>query len=59
MHAVYAARIRYRQALSKATLIQRENGLYVVFEKAQKGIAAGQFVAWYQGEECIGSGTID
>jgi tRNA-specific 2-thiouridylase len=58
-HAVYSARIRYRQALSKATLIQRENGLYVVFEKAQKGIAAGQFVAWYQGEECIGSGTID
>ena len=58
-HAIYAARIRYRQALSKAILIQRENGLYVVFEKAQKGIAAGQFVAWYQGEECIGSGTID
>jgi tRNA-specific 2-thiouridylase len=57
--AVYSARIRYRQALSKATLIQRENGLYVVFEKAQKGIASGQFVAWYQGEECIGSGTID
>jgi tRNA U34 2-thiouridine synthase MnmA/TrmU len=24
----------------------------------QKGIASGQFVAWYQGEECIGSGTI-
>jgi len=56
--AVYSARIRYRQALYKATLIQRENGLYVVFEKAQKGIASGQFVAWYQGEECIGSGTI-
>ena len=58
MHAVYAARIRYRQALSKATLIQRENGLYVVFEQAQKGIASGQFVAWYQDKECIGSGTI-
>ncbi len=57
--AVYSARIRYRQALSKAILIQRENGLYVVFEKAQKGIASGQFVAWYQGEECIGSGTIN
>jgi tRNA-specific 2-thiouridylase len=58
-NAVYSARIRYRQALSKAILIQQENGLYVVFEKAQKGIASGQFVAWYQGEECIGSGTID
>jgi tRNA-specific 2-thiouridylase len=30
----------------------------VVFEHAQKGIASGQFVAWYQGNECIGSGTI-
>ncbi len=57
-HAVYAARIRYRQPLSKATLIQRENGLYVVFEQAQKGIASGQFAAWYQDKECIGSGTI-
>ena len=56
--AEYVARIRYRQPLSKATLIMRENGLYVVFENAQKGIASGQFVSWYQGEECIGSGTI-
>lgn len=56
--AEYEARIRYRQPLSKATLIMRENGLYVVFETTQKGIASGQFVAWYLGEECIGSGTI-
>ena len=56
--AEYVSRIRYRQPLSKATLIMRENGLYVIFENAQKGIASGQFVAWYQGEECIGSGTI-
>jgi tRNA-specific 2-thiouridylase len=56
--AEYLARIRYRQPLSKATLIMRENGLYVIFETAQKGIASGQFVAWYRGDECIGSGTI-
>ena len=56
--ADYVGRIRYRQPLSKATLIMRKNGLYVIFENAQKGIASGQFVAWYQGEECIGSGTI-
>ena len=56
--AVYEARIRYRQPLSKATLVMKENGLYVLFETAQKGVASGQFVAWYQGEECIGSGTI-
>ncbi|WP_026954172.1 tRNA 2-thiouridine(34) synthase MnmA [Algoriphagus vanfongensis] len=56
--ARYEARIRYRQPLVGATLIQRENGLYVLFDSPQKGIASGQFVAWYQGAECIGSGTI-
>ncbi|TFV97940.1 tRNA 2-thiouridine(34) synthase MnmA [Algoriphagus kandeliae] len=56
--AEYSARIRYRQPLSKATLIQKENGLYVLFDQPQRGIASGQFVAWYNGEECIGSGTI-
>lgn len=56
--ARYQARIRYRQPLSGATLIQKENGLYVIFDQPQKGVASGQFVAWYQGEECIGSGTI-
>jgi tRNA-specific 2-thiouridylase len=54
----YQARIRYRQPLSGATLIQKENGLYVIFDQPQKGVASGQFVAWYEGEECIGSGTI-
>ncbi len=56
--ARYQSRIRYRQPLSGASLIQKENGLYVLFDQAQKGIASGQFVAWYQGNECIGSGTI-
>lgn len=54
----YQARIRYRQPLTWATLIMRKNGLYVVFDEAQRGIASGQFVAWYLGEESIGSGVI-
>ncbi|SHM83613.1 tRNA-specific 2-thiouridylase [Cyclobacterium lianum] len=56
--ARYQARIRYRQPLTDASLIQREEGLYVIFDKPQRGIAAGQFVAWYAGDEAIGSGTI-
>ena len=56
--ARYQARIRYRQPLSGATLIRKEKGLFVIFDIPQKGIASGQFVAWYTGEECIGSGTI-
>lgn len=56
--ASYVARIRYRQPLSKATLLMKENGLYVLFDRPQRGIASGQFVAWYEGEETIGSGVI-
>ncbi|WP_339716702.1 tRNA 2-thiouridine(34) synthase MnmA [Cyclobacterium amurskyense] len=56
--ATYLARIRYRQPLSTATLLMREDGLYVLFDNAQRGIASGQFVAWYEGEEAIGSGVI-
>ncbi len=52
------ARIRYRQPLQKATLHQTDNGMYIVFETAQASITEGQFVAWYNGEELLGSGVI-
>lgn len=55
----YLARIRYRQPLVKAYLYMREQGLFVVFEEFQQGIAAGQFVAWYDEDELIGSGVIN
>ena len=54
----YLLRIRYRQPLQKAKLYMRENGMYIVFEEQQRGITAGQFAAWYSGEELIGSGVI-
>lgn len=54
----YAARIRYRQPLEKAMLYQEEKALYIVFENPQTAIAEGQFVAWYDGDELIGSGVI-
>ena len=52
------ARIRYRQPLEKATLHQTISGLYVIFEKPQSAITEGQFVAWYQDDELLGSGVI-
>ena len=52
------ARIRYRQPLEKATLYKTLSGLYVIFEKPQSAITEGQFVAWYQGDELVGSGVI-
>lgn len=51
-------RIRYRQPLKKATLIQKEDGLYILFPSKEKGITPGQFAAWYINDELIGSGTI-
>ncbi|MFN3556796.1 MAG: tRNA 2-thiouridine(34) synthase MnmA [Bacteroidales bacterium] len=51
-------RIRYRQELQSATLIMREKGLYILFDQLQRGIAAGQFAAWYYDDEVVGSGVI-
>ena len=55
----YLVRIRYRQPLQKAKLHNKNEGLYIVFEAPQRGIAAGQFAAWYNGEELLGSGVIE
>ncbi|MGB5500270.1 MAG: tRNA 2-thiouridine(34) synthase MnmA [Maribacter sp.] len=52
------ARIRYRQSLQKACLYKIDNGLYVDFEEKQSAITEGQFVAWYIGDELLGSGVI-
>ena len=52
------ARIRYRQPLEKATLYKVENGLFVEFETPQSAIQEGQFVAWYNQDELLGSGVI-
>jgi len=54
----YEARIRYRQPLEGCTLHQKEGGLYIIFDRPQRGIAPGQFAAWYEGDEAIGSGVI-
>ncbi len=52
------ARVRYRQALQKATLYQFESGLYVSFDVPQSAITEGQFVAWNIDDELVGSGVI-
>ena len=52
------ARIRYRQALQKATLYQFKSGLYVSFDEPQSAITQGQFVAWNIDDELVGSGVI-
>ena len=54
----YRVRIRYRQPLQSATLLMRESGLYILFDRPQRGISPGQFAVWYHDQEMLGSGVI-
>ena len=54
----YKARIRYRQPLENCVLHKKEEGLYIIFDEPQRGVTPGQFAAWYDGEELVGSGVI-
>ena len=55
----YHLRIRYRQPLQDARIFARDDGYFIIFDKAQRGITPGQFAAWYDGEELLGSGVIN
>ena len=54
----YMVRIRYRQPLQSAELICDSDGIYIRFDEPQRGITAGQFAAWYDGDTLVGSGVI-
>lgn len=56
--ARYWARIRYRQKLEPCSLHKTEEGLYIIFDRPVKSITPGQFAAWYNEEELVGSGVI-
>ena len=55
----YDCRIRYRQDLTKVKISVDKNQLLFSFSELQRGIAPGQFVAWYKNDELIGSGVIN
>ncbi|MCX6256309.1 MAG: tRNA 2-thiouridine(34) synthase MnmA [Bacteroidia bacterium] len=57
--ARFMFRIRYRQPLQKGRLFTRQNGAYIIFDSVQRGITPGQFAAWYNKDELIGSGVIN
>lgn len=55
----YKVRIRYRQPLQDATLMMRDNGLFILFDSPQRSITPGQFAVWYAADgEMLGSGVI-
>ena len=53
-----SVRVRYRQPLQEATLYRFPEGMYILFDKPQRGITPGQFAAWYNNDELEGSGVI-
>ncbi|MNZ97055.1 tRNA-specific 2-thiouridylase MnmA [compost metagenome] len=54
------AKFRYRQPDQGVTLTPQADGTIIVeFDKPQKAITPGQAVVFYNGEECLGGGTIE
>jgi len=54
------AKFRYRQPDQNVTvIIGDEDTCEVIFEKPQKAITPGQAVVFYDGDVCLGGGTID
>lgn len=55
---ICSIRIRYRQSLQKGMLVKKGTSLFVLFESPQRGITPGQFAAFYNGDELLGSAVI-
>ena len=54
------AKFRYRQEDSPVEVEMREDGTaYITFAEPQRAITPGQAVVLYDGEVCLGGGTID
>ncbi|PKG24452.1 tRNA 2-thiouridine(34) synthase MnmA [Niallia nealsonii] len=54
------AKFRYRQPDNKVTVeILDETSVKVIFDEPIRAVTPGQAVVFYQGEECLGGGTID
>lgn len=54
-----STKIRYRQEPKESKLIIDNWKLKVLYEDEQWGIAPGQTLTAYIGDECIGSGVIE
>lgn len=54
----YMIRIRYRQNLFQGRLLKVNHKYFAVFEKPEKSVTAGQFIAFYRGEELVMSAVM-
>src|SRR5699024_5690057 len=58
-HFTCTAKFRYRQKDSKVTVEKlANNNVKVIFDEAQRAITPGQAVVFYDGDVCLGGGTI-
>jgi len=54
------AKVRYRQADQPCRVeLSPDGNAEVTFDQAQRAVTPGQFVVFYSGDECLGSGSID
>jgi len=54
------AKFRYRQPDNKVTVeLLDDNKVNVIFDEPIRAVTPGQAVVFYNGEECLGGGTID
>jgi len=53
------AKFRYRQPDQGVEVLPDGSGARVVFDKPQRAVTPGQWVVFYDGEECLGGGPID
>ena len=53
------AKIRYRQADQKCELVEATNSFEARFSKAQRAVAPGQSIVFYEKDQCLGGGIIE
>ncbi|MER2106388.1 MAG: tRNA 2-thiouridine(34) synthase MnmA [Solibacillus sp.] len=53
------AKFRYRQTDSPVEVTLKDGTAFITFEEPQRAITPGQAVVLYDGEVCLGGGTID
>jgi tRNA-specific 2-thiouridylase len=54
------AKFRYRQQDNKVRVqLLDDNKVKVIFDEPIRAVTPGQAVVFYQGDECLGGGTID